>query len=57
MRDKLLKLSYLVAWFLAFWFMLSMESSLWYLIPAALCVAYAALFGKANNGNWIISEH
>ena len=57
MRDKLLKVSYILAWIGAIWFLLSSESSLWYLVPGALCLAYAVAFGEANNGNWIISPH
>ena len=57
MRDKLLKASYILAWIGAIWFLLSSESSLWYLVPGALCLTYAVAFGEANNGNWIISPH
>lgn len=57
MRDKILKVSYIMAWIGAIWFMLSLEASMWNLIPAALCLAYAYAFGEANNGNWIISLH
>ena len=57
MKDKLLKASYILAWVGTLWFLLSLESSMWNLIPAALCLAYAYVFGEANNGNWIISPH
>ena len=36
MRDKILKASYILAWIGAIWFLLSSESSLWYLVPGAL---------------------
>lgn len=57
MKDKLLKVSYILAWVGTLWFLLSLENSMWNLIPAALCLAYAYAFGEANNGNWIISPH
>lgn len=57
MRDKILKASYILAWIGAFSSLLSSESSLWYLVPGALCLTYVVAFGEANNGNWIISQH
>ena len=57
MRDKILKVSYIMAWIGAIWFMLSLEASMWNIIPSLLCIAYVYAFGKANNGNWIISPH
>lgn len=57
MKDKLLKASYIMAWVGTLWFLLSLESSMWNLIPAALCLSYAYVFGEVNNGNWIISPH
>lgn len=57
MRDKILKVSYIMAWIGAIWFMLSLEASMWNIIPSLLCLAYAVAFGEANNGNWIISPH
>lgn len=57
MRDKILKATYILAWIGAIWFLLSTETSLWYLVPAVLCLVYAFAFGEANNGNWIVSPH
>lgn len=57
MKDKLLKITYILAWGGTLWFLLSLESSMWNLIPAALCLSYAYVFGEVNNGNWIISPH
>lgn len=57
MRDKILKVSYIMAWIGAIWFMLSLEASMWNIIPSLLCIAYVYAFGEANNGNWIISPH
>lgn len=57
MRDKILKVSYIIAWIGAIWFMLSLEASMWNIIPSLLCIAYVYAFGEANNGNWIISPH
>lgn len=57
MRDKILKASYILAWIGAFSFMLSLEASMWNIIPSLLCLTYVVAFGEANNGNWIISPH
>lgn len=57
MRDKILKASYILAWIGAFSFMLSLEVSMWNIIPSLLCLTYVVAFGEANNGNWIISLH
>lgn len=57
MRDKILKVSYIMAWIGAIWFMLSLEASMWNIIPSLLCLTYVVAFGEANNGNWIISPH
>lgn len=57
MRDKILKVSYIMAWIGAIWFMLSLEASMWNIIPSLLCLTYVYAFGEANNGNWIISPH
>lgn len=57
MRDKILKVSYIMAWIGAFSFMLSLEASMWNIIPSLLCLTYVVAFGEANNGNWIISQH
>ncbi len=57
MREKILKVSYIMAWIGAIWFMLSLEASMWNIIPSLLCIAYVYAFGEANNGNWIISQH
>ena len=57
MRDKILKASYILAWIGAIWFLLSLEASMWNIIPSLLCLAYVYAFGEANNGNWIISPH
>lgn len=57
MRDKILKVSYIMAWIGAIWFMLSLEASMWNIIPSLLCIAYVYAFGEANNGNWIIAPH
>ena len=57
MRDKILKVSYSLAWIGAIWFMLSLEASMWNIIPSLLCLTYVYAFGEANNGNWIISPH
>lgn len=57
MRDKILKVSYIMAGIGAIWFMLSLEASMWNIIPSLLCIAYVYAFGEANNGNWIISPH
>lgn len=57
MKDKILKATYILAWVGTLLFLLSLESSMWNLIPAAFCLAYAYAFGEANNGNWIIAPH
>lgn len=57
MRDKILKASYILAWIGAIWFLLSLEASMWNIIPSLLCLVYVVAFGEANNGNWIISPH
>ena len=57
MRDKILKVSYIMAWIGAIWFMLSLEASMSNIIRSLLCIAYVYAFGEANYGNWIISPH
>ena len=57
MRDKILKASYILAWIGAFSSLLSLEASMWNIIPSLLCLTYVVAFGEANSGNWIISQH
>ena len=57
MRDKLLKLSYVVALIAEIVFVLGISENLFFLIPAIICLLYIVAFGEANNGNWIISLH
>ena len=57
MKDKLLKASYILACVGVFWFLFSLESSMWNIVPSILCIAYVYAFGEVNNGNWIISPH
>ena len=57
MKDKILKLSYVVALIAEIVFVLGISENLFFLIPATICLLYIVAFGEANNGNWIIADH